>query len=110
MISNRLKSALLAALERNHAPEEVEKALELVRPRFARWSFDLIARTLVKSGQTIVAVEEPGFPPMRVPFAAAGARVAVLPNAVPLPELAPAIVEAIERMCYSDPPGYVPGE
>ena len=34
--------ALLVALERNHAPEEVEKALELVRPRFARWSFDLI--------------------------------------------------------------------
>ena len=34
--------ALLAALERNHAPEEVARALELVRPRFPRWSFDLI--------------------------------------------------------------------
>ncbi|GAC1463783.1 MAG: radical SAM family heme chaperone HemW [Isosphaeraceae bacterium] len=34
--------ALLATLERNHAPEEVERALDLVRPRFARWSFDLI--------------------------------------------------------------------
>jgi oxygen-independent coproporphyrinogen III oxidase len=34
--------ALLAALERNHAPEEVATALELVRPRFPRWSFDLI--------------------------------------------------------------------
>ncbi len=34
--------ALLAALERNHAPEEVERALDLVRPRFPRWSFDLI--------------------------------------------------------------------
>lgn len=34
--------ALLAALERNHAPEEIVRALELVRPRFARWSFDLI--------------------------------------------------------------------
>lgn len=34
--------ALLAALERNHAPEEVGRALELVRPRFPRWSFDLI--------------------------------------------------------------------
>ena len=34
--------ALLAALERNHAPEEVPRALDLVRPRFARWSFDLI--------------------------------------------------------------------
>ena len=34
--------ALLAALERNHAPEEIGRALELVRPRFERWSFDLI--------------------------------------------------------------------
>ena len=34
--------ALLSALERNHAPEEVEQAIDLVRPRFGRWSFDLI--------------------------------------------------------------------
>jgi oxygen-independent coproporphyrinogen-3 oxidase len=34
--------ALLSALERNHAPEEVGRAIELVRPRFERWSFDLI--------------------------------------------------------------------
>jgi oxygen-independent coproporphyrinogen-3 oxidase len=34
--------ALLQVLERNHAPEEVGRALELVRPRFARWSLDLI--------------------------------------------------------------------
>ena len=34
--------ALLKTLERNHAPEEVAKALELIRPRFERWSFDLI--------------------------------------------------------------------
>lgn len=33
---------LLRALERNHAPEEVPRALDLIRPRFARWSFDLI--------------------------------------------------------------------
>ena len=33
---------LLKTLERNHAPEEVGRALELVRPRFPRWSFDLI--------------------------------------------------------------------
>ena len=33
---------LLRALERNHAPEEVGRALELVRPRFDRWSLDLI--------------------------------------------------------------------
>jgi oxygen-independent coproporphyrinogen-3 oxidase len=34
--------ALLQALERNHAPEEVGRALDLVRPRFPRWSLDLI--------------------------------------------------------------------
>jgi oxygen-independent coproporphyrinogen-3 oxidase len=34
--------ALLRALERNHAPEEVARAIELIRPRFERWSFDLI--------------------------------------------------------------------
>jgi oxygen-independent coproporphyrinogen-3 oxidase len=33
---------LLRALERNHSPEEVPRALELVRPRFPFWSFDLI--------------------------------------------------------------------
>jgi oxygen-independent coproporphyrinogen-3 oxidase len=32
----------LAVLERNHGPEEVVRALELVRPRFRRWSIDLI--------------------------------------------------------------------
>jgi oxygen-independent coproporphyrinogen-3 oxidase len=32
----------LAVLERNHGPEEVARALELVRPRFRRWSIDLI--------------------------------------------------------------------
>jgi oxygen-independent coproporphyrinogen III oxidase len=32
----------LLALERNHAPEEVGRALDLVRPRFPRWSIDLI--------------------------------------------------------------------
>jgi oxygen-independent coproporphyrinogen-3 oxidase len=32
----------LAVLERNHAPEEVARAVELVRPRFPRWSLDLI--------------------------------------------------------------------
>jgi GntR family transcriptional regulator/MocR family aminotransferase len=41
----------------------------------AQQGFDLIARTLVKPGQTVVAVEDPGYPPLRVPFAAAGARI-----------------------------------
>ncbi|WP_165064494.1 radical SAM family heme chaperone HemW [Paludisphaera rhizosphaerae] len=33
---------LLAALERNHAPEEVGRAVAIVRDRFPRWSLDLI--------------------------------------------------------------------
>ncbi len=33
---------LLAALERNHNPEDVPRALDLIRPRFPFWSFDLI--------------------------------------------------------------------
>ncbi len=33
---------LLKALERNHTPDEVPRALDLVRPRFPFWSFDLI--------------------------------------------------------------------
>jgi GntR family transcriptional regulator / MocR family aminotransferase len=41
----------------------------------AQQAFDLIARALVVPGDTIVAVEDPGYPPMRVPFAAAGARL-----------------------------------
>jgi GntR family transcriptional regulator/MocR family aminotransferase len=41
----------------------------------AQQAFDLIARTLVAPGETVVAVEDPGYPPMRVPFAAAGARI-----------------------------------
>jgi oxygen-independent coproporphyrinogen-3 oxidase len=34
--------ALLKALERNHAPEEVARAVNLVRDRMPRWSLDLI--------------------------------------------------------------------
>jgi GntR family transcriptional regulator/MocR family aminotransferase len=41
----------------------------------AQQAFDLLARTLVVPGQTVVAVEDPGYPPMRVPFAAAGAKI-----------------------------------
>ena len=33
---------LLRVLERNHAPDEVARALDWIRPRFPRWSFDLI--------------------------------------------------------------------
>lgn len=41
----------------------------------AQQAFDLIARVLVERG-TCVAVEEPGYPPARRAFAAAGARIA----------------------------------
>jgi GntR family transcriptional regulator/MocR family aminotransferase len=51
------------------------QADELLVTSGAQQAFDLIARILVKPGQTVVALEDPGFPPMRVPFAAAGARL-----------------------------------
>lgn len=41
----------------------------------AQQAFDLLARTLVTPGETVVAVEDPGYPPMRIAFAAAGARI-----------------------------------
>jgi GntR family transcriptional regulator/MocR family aminotransferase len=41
----------------------------------AQQAFDLLARILVTPGETVVAIEDPGYPPMRVAFAAAGARI-----------------------------------
>jgi GntR family transcriptional regulator / MocR family aminotransferase len=41
----------------------------------AQQAFDLLARVLVKGPQTVVAVEDPGYPPMRVAFGAAGAKI-----------------------------------
>jgi GntR family transcriptional regulator / MocR family aminotransferase len=41
----------------------------------AQQAFDLLARVLVKPSESIVAIEDPGYPPMRVAFAAAGARL-----------------------------------
>jgi len=45
----------------------------------AQQAFDLLARVLVTPGRTVVAVEDPGYPPLRVPFAAAGARIVPVP-------------------------------
>lgn len=45
----------------------------------AQQAFDLLARALVTPGQTRVAVEEPGYPPLRGTFAAAGARLVPVP-------------------------------
>ncbi len=41
----------------------------------AQQAFDLLARALVTPNETIVALEDPGYPPMRVAFAAAGAKL-----------------------------------
>ncbi|WP_031373244.1 PLP-dependent aminotransferase family protein [Lysobacter antibioticus] len=45
----------------------------------AQQAFDLLARLLVTPGVTRVAVEEPGYPPVRAAFAAAGARLVPMP-------------------------------
>ena len=41
----------------------------------AQQAFDLLARVLVKPNQTVVAIEDPGYPPLRAAFAAAGAKL-----------------------------------
>jgi GntR family transcriptional regulator/MocR family aminotransferase len=41
----------------------------------AQQAFDLLARVLVTPHETVVALEDPGYPPMRVAFAAAGAKL-----------------------------------
>ncbi|WP_233839894.1 PLP-dependent aminotransferase family protein [Dyella sp. 2HG41-7] len=45
----------------------------------AQQAFDLLARVLVTPGETVVAVEDPGYPPLRAVFLAAGARVVGVP-------------------------------
>jgi GntR family transcriptional regulator/MocR family aminotransferase len=41
----------------------------------AQQAFDLLARILITAGRTVVAIENPGYPPMRAAFAAAGAKL-----------------------------------
>jgi GntR family transcriptional regulator / MocR family aminotransferase len=41
----------------------------------AQQAFDLLARVMVTPNETVVAFEDPGYPPMRVNFAAAGAKL-----------------------------------
>ena len=45
----------------------------------AQQAFDLIARILVTPGRTVVAMEDPGYPPLRTAFAAHGAKLAPVP-------------------------------
>jgi GntR family transcriptional regulator/MocR family aminotransferase len=42
-------------------------------------AFDLLARILVTSGRTPVALEDPGYPPLRAAFMAAGAKLVPVP-------------------------------
>lgn len=42
-------------------------------------AFDLLARILVTPARTVVAVEHPGYPPLHMALAAAGARIAPVP-------------------------------
>jgi GntR family transcriptional regulator/MocR family aminotransferase len=52
---------------------------EIVVTSGAQQAFDLLARVLVKPNVTIVAIEDPGYPPMRAAFAAAGAKLVPTP-------------------------------
>jgi GntR family transcriptional regulator/MocR family aminotransferase len=51
------------------------QAEDIVVTSGAQQAFDLLARVLVTPHKTVVAVEDPGYPPMRVAFAAAGAKI-----------------------------------
>jgi GntR family transcriptional regulator / MocR family aminotransferase len=45
----------------------------------AQQAFDLLARVLTPAAGAVVAVEDPGYPPLRAAFAAHGARIAAVP-------------------------------
>lgn len=45
----------------------------------AQQAFDLLARVLTTPDRTVVAVEDPGYPPMRRAFEPLGARIAAIP-------------------------------
>jgi GntR family transcriptional regulator / MocR family aminotransferase len=42
-------------------------------------AFDLLAKILVTAGRTTVALEDPGYPPLRAAFASVGAKLAAVP-------------------------------
>jgi GntR family transcriptional regulator/MocR family aminotransferase len=50
-------------------------AEDIVVTSGAQQAFDLLARILVTPGRTVVAIENPGYPPQRTAFAAAGAKI-----------------------------------
>jgi GntR family transcriptional regulator/MocR family aminotransferase len=74
---NQGNFALRAAIARHIATTRAVACLpsDILVTSGAQQAFDLLARVLVKPGHSVVAVEDPGYPPMRVTFAAAGARL-----------------------------------
>ena len=52
---------------------------DLIVTSGAQQAFDLLARLLVEPGRTRVAVEDPGYPPMRAAFAGMGAKLIGVP-------------------------------
>jgi GntR family transcriptional regulator / MocR family aminotransferase len=52
------------------------RAADIVVTAGSQQAFDLLARILVTPGRTVVAVENPGYLPLRAAFAAVGAKIA----------------------------------
>ena len=97
-IWRRLSARALRALSKQHAAYAAPQGQPGLREAIARYvsfaravacgpddvvvtagaqqAFDLLARILVAPGRTVVAIENPGYPPMRAAFAAAGAKLA----------------------------------
>jgi GntR family transcriptional regulator/MocR family aminotransferase len=75
--SHRLRAAISRHIAVTRAI--VTRPEEIVVTSGAQQAFDLLARTLVGARGAVVAVEDPGYPPMRVAFAAAGARLVSVP-------------------------------
>jgi GntR family transcriptional regulator/MocR family aminotransferase len=72
-----LRAAIAAHVSRTRAV--ACSANDVVVTAGAQQAFDLIARVLVTPGRTVVAVEDPGYPPLRDVFAVAGAVIAPVP-------------------------------
>jgi GntR family transcriptional regulator/MocR family aminotransferase len=76
------------------------KAEDLVITAGAQEAFDMLARLLVTAGVTRVAVEDPGYPPLRAAFAAAGAEL--LPVAVDGEGLQPELIpDGVNVICVT---------
>jgi GntR family transcriptional regulator/MocR family aminotransferase len=75
------RSALREAIARyvSFARAVACQASDITVTAGAQQAFDLLARVLVTPGRTVVAVENPGYPPVRAAFAAAGAKIVAIP-------------------------------